>query len=136
MGGILGGLTKALFGSPKAPKPDWDVIERMMRLDTELNRTDQNGIFGGWNWNDDKTAQSQFISPELQPALDAFYQRSAQGSQDPQLQELMQARFASMMNRPGPAPRPEQRERPTFARPVPRSDRGVDEGPPPDWWRR
>lgn len=130
---LLGGLTDILFGKPKAPKADFAEIEKLMKLETELNRTNQHGIFGGWDWSQGPNGwtQTQSVNPALQPGVDSFMGRVAQGSNSPELQQLMQARFASMMNNQGVRPRPE-------ARPVPqnRGNRSPEDGPPPDWWMR
>jgi len=122
-----------LLGSKKASKkakPDWEDIERLIRMDMDANRTNIHGILGGWDWDDTKGTQTQFVDPAIQPGINSFMQRFAGGSEDPRLQELQAARFASMMNQPGIAPRPPARARP------PTRERSIDEGPPPDWWRR
>jgi len=131
MGGILGGLTKVLFGKPKAPKVDKEELGYIINLMLNANRTNQRGIFGGWDWDDDKTTQTQYVNPEIQPAVDSFVGRVNQGTEDPRNNALMQARFEAMMNRPGLSPRPPARPRPET-----RGNRSIEDGPPPDWWRR
>lgn len=112
MSGLLGGLIEGLFGKPEAPKADWAEIEKLMRLSTELNRTNQNGILSGWNWSEGPNGwtQNQTINPGLQPAVDKFMGRMGEG-EDPQLKALRDARFQAMMNQQGAAPRPPQLDR-------------------------
>ena len=129
MSGILGGLMDVLFGKPKAPKADFSEIEKLMRLSAELNRTNQNGILSQWNWSEGPNgwSQNQTIAPEMQPALDNFYGRQGEGP-NPQLQDLLAARFQSMMGGNRVLPTPERRQRPQY-----RQYRDPTEGPPPDW---
>lgn len=110
MSGILGGLSNLLFGKAKTPEADWAEIEKLMKLSTELNRTNQHGLLSGWDWSEGPNGwtQSQTINPALQPMMDNFIGRATAGP-DAQLQALKDARFESMMNQPGIAPRPPAR---------------------------
>lgn len=135
--GLLSSITDLVFGKAEAPEADFDEILKLLETQDRFNNPNIRGLFGGWEQQigpDGRLVQTQTINPAMQPGLDAFIGRFNEGTADPQLEALKNARFEAMMNQRGPRPMPERRERP-----LNRSQYTDEEGnsiAPPDWWRR
>ena len=92
----------------------------------ERNRTNQSGVFGGWEW--DGNTQRQTVAPGMQPSLDRFFGRQEQGPQGydhaGQFSPLVDSLLADrMQGQRGPSAIPQ--------RPEMRFSRDDVEGPPP-----
>jgi hypothetical protein len=102
------GWFSKLFGGDSRD-PDWEAIERLMERDAELNRTDRQGVFTGWNWNqnqDGTWGQTQSVAPGMQGGVDRLMSRSQGQGMDPyqsspQFSQLLDARMANQMDRSG-----------------------------------
>ena len=111
IGDILGGMTGS-FGSSSSSggDPNWAAIERLMQMDTEMNRTDRVGSFSGWEWGEDpetgKWTQTQTLQPGMQYGVDRLIGRSQGAGMDPyqspdQFSQLLDAKMANQMDRHG-----------------------------------
>jgi len=136
-------LTKifGVGGSKTSTKAvDKDQLKWLLELGLDANRFNQNSLFSGWEWSkgpDGRMTQQQTVNPELQPALDALLSRVNQGSEDPQLKMLKDARFAALMAGPqGPSAMPAMRDRSAYMPQRPPMPDREDYGPPPDWYRK
>lgn len=105
---ILGDVFGFLFGG-KSQKADWKQIERLMEMQSELNRTNRHGYFSNWDWSegpDGSWTQSQTLTPGLESAANRLLGRANgegyQPYQSPaQFSSLLDAKMANQMQRHG-----------------------------------
>lgn len=96
------GLIDSLFGNllgggGKQASPDWAQIEKLMQMEADLNRTNRQGIFGGWDWQenpDGSWTQYQTLAPGMQVGADRLLARATQGMGDYQ----SPSQFGSMLD--------------------------------------
>ena len=125
IGDAMGFLFGGAAGGGKANKPDWDAIMRLMELEQELNRTNRQGIFGGWNWEegpDGTWTQQQTLAPGMQQGADRLMARSQGQGFDPytspdQFSQLLDAKMANQMGRHGILQPGEQQPQTPFGQP-------------------
>lgn len=109
--GIFSKIGDAIFGSEG--KVDWEELRKIMAYDAELNRTDRQGMFTGWEWEKDDQGnptgkQIQTIDPSFMGAVDRL-RGSATREADPytspdQFSNLLDAKMANQMQRHGQDP--------------------------------
>jgi len=97
------GIMDFLFGSKG--KIDWKELQKMVELQAETNRTNRQGIFTGWEWDEDKQTQTQTIDPRFQGAVDRLGFNAGKPA-DPykspsQFSTMLDAKMANQMNRQG-----------------------------------
>ena len=136
---ILGMLFGNNFGGGgQQAKPDWGQIEKLMKLETELNRTNRQGIFGGWDWTenpDGSWTQNQNLAPGMQAGADRLMNRAVGGEgmgnyQSPvQFSQMLDAAMANQMERRGMTPGYQTPEQAGYG-PSSASQR-PQQGPPP-----
>lgn len=100
----MGKIMDLIFGSEG--EIDWDELQRMIELQEQINKTDRQGVFGGWEWERDPEGnatnrQVQNINPAFQGAVDALGQRALNRNtnyQSPsQFSDLMNAKMSTQM---------------------------------------
>jgi hypothetical protein len=95
----------------KPGEVNWNVINKLMDIDTKNNRIDRQGPFGGWNWSQDEetgrwTQGYQPSTPGMQSAMDRMDWRLQGGGFTPQqvpgqLGSITDALMADKMHRQG-----------------------------------
>lgn len=104
-GQLIGGLAASYFGSKKkGGKVNWDQIEKLMKLDADLNRTNRQGLFTGWQWDEDGKTQTQTLNPMMMPGYMRLMGRSMGGGFDEyespeQFNSMLDASMANYMGR-------------------------------------
>jgi hypothetical protein len=106
--GILSGIGDFLLGSKG--KIDWDELRKMVELQADVNRTDRNGVFTGWEWDRDAEGnpldtQRQTINPAFQGAVDRLGFNAGK-PEDPytspsQFSQMLDAKMKNQMDRQG-----------------------------------
>lgn len=101
-------LSDFLFGSQG--KIDWKELGKMVELQAQVNRTDRQGLFTGWEWdrNEDGTVgstQTQTVNPAFQGAVDRLGFNAGKPA-DPytspsQFSEMLDAKMKNQMDRQG-----------------------------------
>lgn len=141
-----GGLVTALgagladgYASKRSGEHNQEIAsenaENLIKLLDLHNNPNTFGVFGGWQQQigpDGRLNQVQMVNPQMQEGLGHFIDRFNTGGQDPQMQELKNALFDRTMDRSGPSPMPERRQRPRTA-----ASYTDDEGNsirPANWW--
>jgi hypothetical protein len=118
------GVFDFLFGG-EARDPDWGAIERLMKLDAEINRTDRVGPFGGWVWDDNKQRQMFVPGEGMSPGISRLTDRATMGMGDPYqspegFSDLLAAKIANQQQRHG------------YGSGVPNPN-AIQNAPPPQW---
>ncbi len=135
-GNLLGGYFEGKSGD-KNRKVSMEDAERLIQLLDLHNNPNTFGVFGGWQNQigpDGRLTQTQLVNPQMQGGIDKFIGRFNEGGVDPQMQGLKNALYDRTLNRSGPNPMPQRRQRPKT-----RAECTDDEGNyirPPDWWHR
>ena len=107
--GIFKDIVGGIFGSAGG-EMDWDGLMRMMELETSLNRTDRQGAFSGYEWEEDpetgRWTQNYTMTPGMQQGADRLMARSQGEGFDPyrspeQFSTMLDSAMASQMQRQG-----------------------------------
>ena len=102
-------LSDFIFGSKG--EIDWKELGKMVELQAQVNRTDRQGAFTGWEWDRDPitgqpgNTQTQTINPAFQGAVDRLGFNAGKPA-DPytspsQFSEMLDAKMANQMDRQG-----------------------------------
>jgi hypothetical protein len=107
---LLNGILSAQGSTSKKGKTDWREIERLMALDTQMNRTDRQGLFSGWEWSEDpetgRWTQTQTVPNGMLGPKDRLFDRAAGMGMNPytspeQFGSMLDAKMANQMNQQG-----------------------------------
>lgn len=104
MGGLIEGIFGGRDGGGKAP--DWQQIEKLMKMSLDANRFDQQGLFSNTTWKegpDGKWARSQSVNPALQGGMDRLMGRAGGAGMGlpSQMNDIMNAKMINQMQRQG-----------------------------------
>jgi hypothetical protein len=107
---LLGDAISAQYSSKSKGKIDWREIERLMALDTRSNRTDRQGIFSGWEWDEDpetgRWTQTQTLQDGMRGSSDRLMDRANGLGMNPytspeQFGSMLDAKMANQMGQQG-----------------------------------
>ena len=91
------------MGSKKTPKvPEPYPLEDLLKYETDLNRYDTKGIFGGNSWTqgaDGRWTQEQTLTPQMQAVLDQQYAFLGQPRQRYDQPEPMKELYQALMDK-------------------------------------
>ena len=110
---LLSFLTDILFGSPPSSSESMSKEDIAWLMDEGLtaNRTDKQGLFGGWDWTqgqDGRWTQTENVNPALQPGIEKLM-GAISGDQKPyespeQFSSLLDAMMGNKMTQYGLEP--------------------------------
>jgi hypothetical protein len=104
----LAANTKASITTSIPGDPNWDDINKLMGMDTQMNRFDRQGAFSSWDWTEDpvtgRFSQTQNMGPEMQGGRDRLFDRVGGMGFDPyaspeQFNSLLDGKMANQMGR-------------------------------------
>lgn len=143
----MGWLSDFFLGSEG--EIDWDELQKMVKLQSEINKTDRTGIWTGWEWERDSEGnplnrQVQTINPQFQGAVNRLGNRANTGHTDytspGQFSQMLDSKMANQMTQHGIDPASQEKpwlpaaERPGLSEeaylPPPPPAPGEGEAPP------
>jgi hypothetical protein len=100
------GIMDFLFGSKG--KINWKELQKMIELQAETNRTNREGLFTSWTWDNAKQTQTQTVNPAFAGAVERLGYNAGRPA-DPytspsQFSQLLDAKMQNQMQRHGQEP--------------------------------
>jgi hypothetical protein len=104
--GFLTDLVGKFIGG-EVPKSDFDELRKILQMEIDANRTNRQGIYGGWEWGeseDGTPTQTQTLAPGMQAGADRLLERystndAPQYESPEQFSQMLDAMMANQMGR-------------------------------------
>ena len=102
----IGDIFGSLIGG-EVPKSDFDELRKILQMEIDANRTNAQGIYGGWEWGeseDGTPTQTQTLAPGMQAGADRLLERystndAPQYESPEQFSQMLDAMMGNQMNR-------------------------------------